>query len=129
MERLEQDMALRVTRRMFRKGWLRAAGVGDDKGWLIYQSRKEQTLNISYEGFQGDDARLAAAKQGLAALQLPPGCWLSQPIASDAPEDRWFRITMDGFDCDDRQRWDELRDKLYGCLELVLGVVAPDPSS
>lgn len=129
VERLEQDMGLRVTRRMFRKGWLRAAGVGDDKGWLIYQSRKEQTLNISYEGFEGDDARLAAAKQGLAALQLPPGCWLSQPIASDAPEDRWFRITMDGFDYDDRQRWDELRDKLYGCLEMVLGVVGPDPSS
>ena len=36
---------------------------------------------------------------------------------------------MDGFDYDDRQRWDELRDKLYGCLELVLGVVAPNPSN
>ena len=125
-EAFEAKFGMRPRRRNHRRGSVRMdhpGGAGEAE-WLIYQSRSDKTVNLSYGGERGiDPPTQQRIFDDLRGSPLPNGAEVLEARGADRDDRRWVRVSIPGFEYDDDSNWDELRAKLTKSMELFLAVV------
>ena len=116
---------MKPRRRMHRQGWLRfdrPGGPGESE-WLIYQSRRDGTLNAYYDGGRaeiGEDVQSRIATV-LRNHQLPDKVEVRTGL--DSNQQCFVGVEIPGFVFDDDSNWDELRSILRCIMEPFLRAV------
>jgi|GEM_PF-2474600 len=122
---LETAFGLSPRRRMHRKGWIRMdhpGGHGHSE-WLIYQSRKEGSLSIAYDGgsIELDQITQQGITEALRARRLPTGVEIK--AERDSYNRCFVRVQIPGFKFDDDSNWVELRATLQEVMGSFLVAV------
>lgn len=124
-DEFEREFGLESRRRMHRRGWLRMGAAGGDPlgEWLIYQSRKDGTLNINYDGGRAgiSEAVQAEIREALGRPSLPERVGIVTGL--DGNRQPFVRMEVPGFVFDDDSDWGTLRERLSAAMREFRAVV------
>ena len=124
VDMIQSELGMSTYRRMYRRGWLRCQSPSGDRGWLLYQDRKDRCITMYYDGYRGepDNDRFDSIIGKLEDTSFPGNA--SFKSGWSAKRDlRYALIRISGFDYNDDSNWDELRSTYMDCLRIMLPIV------